>query len=63
MQSSENGGIQDTADFINNSIYKDRFNIPTKIGGDDNFSTNFFTTKINTGNKYNEFHRGVTAAV
>jgi len=55
MQSGENGGIQDTADFLNNPIFKDRFNIYTKLGGDDEFSSNFFSTKINTGNKYSEF--------
>lgn len=55
MQSAENGGIVDTFDYLNSGIYKDRFNIPTKLGGDDPFSSNFFTTKINTGNKYNEF--------
>lgn len=55
MQSAENGGIQDTADFLNDPIFKDRFNIYTKIGGDDPYSSNFFTTKFNTGNKYNQF--------
>lgn len=55
MQSGENGGIQDTANFLKDPVYKDRFNIYTKLGGDDPFSSNFFTTKINTGNKYNEF--------
>ncbi|HEV7783119.1 MAG TPA: putative porin [Chitinophagaceae bacterium] len=55
MQSAENGGIQDTANFLDNPIYKNRFNIYTQLGGDDPFSSNFFTTKINTGNKYNEF--------
>ncbi len=55
MQSAENGGINDISSFLNNSVYKDRFNIPTRLGGDDPFSSNFFTTKINTGNKYNEF--------
>ncbi|HEX4876646.1 MAG TPA: putative porin [Chitinophagaceae bacterium] len=55
MQSAENGGIKDNKDFLNDPIYKDRFNIQTKIGGDDPFSSNFFTTKISTGNKYNEF--------
>lgn len=55
MQSAENGGIQDTADFLNNPDFKDRFNIYTKLGGDDPFSSNFFTTRINTGNKYSEF--------
>ncbi len=54
MQSAENGGINDISSFLNNSVYKDRFNIPTRLGGDDPFSSNFFTTKINTGNKYNE---------
>ncbi len=55
MQSAENGGIVDTSDYLNNSIYKDRFNIPTRLGGDDPFSSNFFSTNIGTGNKYNEF--------
>ncbi len=55
MQSAENGGLQDTADFLNNPDFKDRFSIYTKLGTDDPFSTNFFTTKINIGNKYNEF--------
>ena len=55
MQSAENGGVVDTFNYFNSSIYKDRFNIPIKLGGDDPFSSNFFTTKINTGNKYSEF--------
>lgn len=55
LQSAENGGIQDTADFLNDPIYKDRFNIDTKLGGSDPFSSNFFSTKINTGNKYSLF--------
>ncbi|MBL0274264.1 MAG: hypothetical protein IPQ06_14635 [Chitinophagaceae bacterium] len=55
IQSAENGGIQDTTDFLNDPVFKDRFNIYTKLGGDDPFSSNFFSTKITTGNKYNEF--------
>ncbi len=55
MQAAENGGIQNTEDYLNNSIYKDRFGIPTNLGSSDAFSSNFFTTKINTGNKYSEF--------
>lgn len=57
MQSAENGGIIDTAQIkiLDNPIYKDRFNIPTYIGGDEAFSSNFFSTKIPTGNRYNEF--------
>lgn len=57
MQSAENGGLLDTGrvKVIDNPVYKDRFNIPTYIGGDEQFSSNFFSTTINTGNKYSEF--------
>ncbi len=56
LQSSENGGMKDTENFLDNiAIYKDRFNIPTQLGGDGSFGTNFFSTKITTGNKYTEF--------
>jgi len=57
LQSSENGGIVDTVDYLNNPnrVYNDRFNIPVKLGGDEGFSSNFFTTKISTGNKYSLF--------
>lgn len=54
LEAAENGGIQDTADFLNNINYKDRFNIPTQLGGDGSFGTDFFSTKITTGNKYKE---------
>lgn len=55
LQSGENGGILDTANFLNDPIYKDRYVIPTKIGGSDFFSGNFFSSKITTGNKYSDF--------
>jgi Putative porin len=57
LQSAENGGIVDTSQetILNNPDYKDRFNIPTYIGGDESYSSNFFSTNISTGNKYNEF--------
>ncbi|MGH2552455.1 MAG: putative porin, partial [Chitinophagaceae bacterium] len=55
LQTSENGGMQDDKNYLDSLIYKDRFNIPTKLGRDEAFSSNFFSTKINTGNKYNEF--------
>jgi len=57
IQASENGGIIDTAQkpILDNTVYKDRFNIPTYIGGDEAFSSNFFSTNITTGNKYNDF--------
>lgn len=55
LQSSENGGMKDTENFIDNvAIYKNRFNIPTQLGGDGSFETDFFSTTITTGNKYNE---------
>jgi hypothetical protein len=54
LQSSENGGI-DSGNYLKDPVYKDRFNIPVKLGGDNDFTTNFFSTKIATGNKYNEF--------
>lgn len=55
MQCAESGGLQDNANYLDDPVYKDRFNIPTKIGGKDVFTGNFFNSKINTGNKYNEF--------
>ena len=56
MQSDENGGLDNTKDYLNDPIYNDRFNIPTKIGGDAEFGTNFFSSKINTGNRYTDLN-------
>lgn len=55
LQSGESGGIMQDQDYLDNPIYKDRFNIPTKIGGDPQFGRDFFSTTITTGNKYSEF--------
>jgi len=55
LESSENGGIKNDQDYLNNKVYKDRFNIPTNIGGDAAFGANFLSTNIPTGNKYREF--------
>ncbi len=52
LQAEENGGIADTLNYLDNPIYTDRFNIPVWLGGPDNFSSNFFSSKINTGNQY-----------
>lgn len=52
LQAEENGGIIDTTHILDNPIYTDRFNIPVWLGGPDNFSSNFFSSKINTGNQY-----------
>ena len=31
-------------DYLNDPVFKDRFIIPTKIGGDPGYSTNFFSS-------------------
>ncbi len=50
---NENGGLRDE-DFIkiNNPAYNDRFNVPTWLGGDEAFSTNFFSSSLASGNDY-----------
>ena len=53
LQAGENGGINDTA--LKVSDYNDRFNIPTRLGGDPASGTNFFSTDVGTGNRYSEF--------
>lgn len=55
LQSSENGGIKNDKNYIDDPVFKDRFNIPTNLGGDGPSSSDFFSTVITTGNKYNEF--------
>ncbi len=60
MQSEENGGIKNDEDYLNDPIYDDRFNVPTQIGGDVAFDRNFFSSKINTGNKYSDFNLVMT---
>lgn len=54
IQSSENGGIQDDEDYLNNPNFNNRFDIPTKLGGDAAFGRDFFNTKITTGNRQRE---------
>lgn len=50
----ENGGLKGAPDILSDPIYKERFNIETYIGGSNPYTTNFFSSKISTGNKYNE---------
>jgi len=54
LQSGENGGIQSLTD-LDSSIYKDRFNIFTNLGGRSGYATDFFNTDVGTGNRYNDF--------
>ena len=56
LQSDENGGVRHDKDYFNDPIYNDRFNIPTKIGGDAEFGTNFFSSTLYTGNRYADLH-------
>ena len=56
MQSDENGGIKNDKDYLNDPIYNDRFNIPTKLGGDAQSGTDFFRSTLYTGNRYTDFH-------
>jgi hypothetical protein len=55
LQAGENGGIIDTTDILADPLYKDRFNISTRLGGGASYSSNFFSTDVGTGNRYNEF--------
>ncbi len=54
LQSEENGGIKNDKNYIDDPVFNDRFNIPTKLGGDAQFGTNFFNSKMNTGNRYTD---------
>jgi hypothetical protein len=56
LQATENGGIQDDR-MLNDPIYaKDRFLIPTQIGGASLYGTDPFSTSLLTGNRYREFN-------
>ncbi len=56
LKGSENGGIDLSANYIDNPDYAQRFRVPTLIGGDVGFGTNFFNTNITTGNTYEDFN-------
>lgn len=50
---NENGGILNDSFLVsNNPAFTERFNLPTWLGGDDLFSTNFFASNLNVGNDY-----------
>ena len=55
IQSQESGGIKGDHNYLEDPVYSaDRFTIPSYIGGTPRYSTNFFNTTINTGNRYKE---------
>ena len=53
MQAGENGGIIDKS-FLDSAAFSERFNIPTRLGGNTPFGRDFFNTSLTTGNAYNE---------
>lgn len=56
LQAGENGGIRQVSDLDTIKYAKDRFLIPTRIGGDPVYGTDFFSTSLYTGNQYKEFN-------
>jgi hypothetical protein len=60
LQSDENGGIKSDQDYLSDPIYKERFNIPTNIGGDVQYQSNLYSSKLNTGHRYNDFNFVIT---
>lgn len=49
LQSGENGGIKDDANYLDSISFKDRYTIPTRLGGSTLENRNFFSTSIATG--------------
>jgi hypothetical protein len=56
LQSEENGGIKTDQDYLNDPVYDDRFGVPTKLGINEGFTRDFFSTQLQTGNRYREFN-------
>lgn len=56
LLTGENGGFQDDQDYLNDPIFKDRFNIPTKLGGDPSAFSGFFSNTVTTGNRYKDLN-------
>ena len=52
-KSSENGGVKFDS-LLSDSRYNDRFLLPTRLGGDVQFTRDFLSTNINLGNIYKE---------
>lgn len=56
LQAGENGGLQRVSELDTIIYAKDRFLIPTRLGGDPSYGTDFFSTTMFTGNRYREFN-------
>ena len=55
LQSAENGGILNKS-YLDDPLFNKRFTIHIKMGGDPQFGTDFFSSALNTGNRYKEFN-------
>lgn len=54
-RTATNGGIRsDTFLTTSNTAFNSRFNIPTWLGGDGDFGTNFFATSVKTGLEFKD---------
>ncbi|MET0299447.1 MAG: putative porin, partial [Flavitalea sp.] len=51
LQSGENGGIRDNIS-LDDQSYRERLTIPTKLGGDNTSSSNFFAPSLNVATRY-----------
>lgn len=57
LQAGENGGIREDRDYLNDPVYeRDRFTVPTKLGGAPRFGADFFSTTLYTGRQEKDFH-------
>lgn len=56
IQSAENGGISDSADYINDAkTYSNRITVPVGMVDSASFTSTVFSSSIKTGNKYRNF--------
>ena len=54
IKSAENGGfVSDTG--LTSTVYPQRFQIPTNLGGNTDYQSNIFNTALSTGTHYTEF--------
>lgn len=56
LASSENGGIREDLPYLDSSSFQERSGIPVKLGRARGSTGNFFSSTINTGNKYSDFN-------
>jgi len=52
LQSGENGGIKTDGNYLDSSGYTQRLTIPTKLGGDNTATSNFFNRPLNVASRF-----------